>query len=119
MAIKGQGGKQVTVYLKQEGLELLKKRRDAGLDSSIGDYITHCMRLEQLYISGADAELYKSDPAATAYRLQTALDARSAEPDALGKVRKQVEALQVRQMQAQAEIEAELIHLGALCTPPA
>ena len=119
MEIKGQGGKQVTVYLKQEGLELLKKRRDAGLDTSIGDYITHCMRLEQLYISGADAELYKSDPAATAYRLQAALDARSAEPDVLSKIRKQVEGVQVRQMQASKDIEAGLIHLGALCTPTA
>lgn len=119
MALKGQGGKQVTIYLKQEGLNLLQKRRDAGLDTSVGDYITHCMRLEQLYISGADAELYKSDPAATAYRLQTALDARSAEPDGLSKIRKQVEALQVRQMETQTEMGAALAHLGALCTPTA
>lgn len=117
MAIKGQGGKQVTIYLKQDGLELLKKRRDAGLDTSIGDYITQCMRLEQLYISGADSELYKSDPTATAYRLQTALDARSAEPAIITQIRKQVEALQVRQMETQTEIGAALAHLGALCTP--
>lgn len=117
MAIKGQGGKQVTIYLKQDGLELLKKRRDAGLDTSIGDYITHCMRLEQLYISGPDSELYKSDPAAIMYRLQGALDAKSAEPDSLSKIRKQVEALQVRQMETQTEIGAALAHLGALCTP--
>mgnify|MGYP001570234122 CR=1 FL=1 len=117
MAIKGQGGKQVTIYLKQEGLELLKKRRDAGLDTSIGDYITHCMRLEQLYISGADAELYKSDPAAITYRLQTALDARRAEPDVLSKIRKQVETIKIRQNDTAREIEVGLINLGALCTP--
>ena len=119
MTIRGQKGKPVTIYLKQEGLELLKKRRDAGLDTSIGDYITHCMRLEQLYISGADAELYKSDPAAAMYRLQAALDAKSAEPDGLSKIRKQVEELQVRQMETQTEIGATLAHLGALCTPTA
>lgn len=117
MAIKGQGGKQVTVYLKQDGLELLKKRRDAGLNTSIGDYITHCMRLEQLYISGRDAELYKGDPTAIMYKLQASLDAKSAEPDGLSTIRKHVEALQVRQAATAREIEVDLIHLGALCTP--
>lgn len=117
MTIRGQKGKPVTIYLKQEGLELLKKRRDAGLDTSIGDYITHCMRLEQLYISGKDAELYKGDPTAIMYRLQASLDARSAEPDGLSTIRKHVEALQVRQAITAREIEIDLIHLGALCTP--